>query len=125
MFFIIITILLLLALWLFLKGPVFGAKPEGERLKRIEASPHYSKGQFHNIEFTPQLTDGATIGGVLFDFLFRRSKRRAPAVLKTRKTDLLSLDPGKDVLVWFGHSSYFLQVDRMKCLVDPVLSGNA
>jgi L-ascorbate metabolism protein UlaG (beta-lactamase superfamily) len=125
MFFIIISLLLALALWLFLKGPVFGAKPEGDRLKRIEASPHYSKGKFHNIEFTPQLTEGATFGGVLFDFLFRKSKKRSPEILKTIKTDLLSLDPAKDVLVWFGHSSYFLQVDGKKFLVDPVFSGNA
>jgi L-ascorbate metabolism protein UlaG (beta-lactamase superfamily) len=125
MFFIIITLLLALALWLFLKQPVFGAQPEGERLKRLSRSPHYINGQFQNIEFTPQLTEGGTYAGILFDFLFRRSQSRAPRFLKTHKTDLLSLDPMKDVLVWFGHSSYFLQLDGKKFLIDPVLSGNA
>ena len=28
-------------------------------------------------------------------------------------------------MVWFGHSSYFLQIDGKKILVDPVFSGNA
>jgi len=28
-------------------------------------------------------------------------------------------------LVWFGHSSYFMQVDGKKILVDPVFSGSA
>jgi L-ascorbate metabolism protein UlaG (beta-lactamase superfamily) len=27
--------------------------------------------------------------------------------------------------VWFGHSSYFIQIDGKKILVDPVLSGHA
>jgi L-ascorbate metabolism protein UlaG (beta-lactamase superfamily) len=35
------------------------------------------------------------------------------------------LDSEKDLLVWFGHSSYYMQVDRKKILVDPVLSGSA
>src|SRR5690606_11939984 len=31
----------------------------------------------------------------------------------------------KDLLVWFGHSSYFIQIDGKRILVDPVFSGNA
>jgi len=37
----------------------------------------------------------------------------------------LKLDSNIDVLVWFGHSSYFIQIDGKKILVDPVLSGSA
>lgn len=40
-------------------------------------------------------------------------------------TDLKNLQPEENVLVWFGHSSYFIQVDGMKFLIDPVFSGNA
>lgn len=29
-----------------------------------------------------------------------------------------------DVLVWFGHSSYFMQLDAFTFLVDPVLNEN-
>ncbi|HMG67845.1 MAG TPA: MBL fold metallo-hydrolase, partial [Chitinophagaceae bacterium] len=45
--------------------------------------------------------------------------------LPSVKTDLLHLDPSKNYLVWFGHSSYFIQIDGKKILVDPVFSGNA
>jgi len=38
---------------------------------------------------------------------------------------LWRLAPAENVLVWFGHSSYFLQVDGKRILVDPVLSGRA
>ena len=46
-------------------------------------------------------------------------------MLPSKKTDLKNLDSRKNVLVWFGHSSYFIQVDGKKILVDPVFSGNA
>ena len=41
------------------------------------------------------------------------------------KTDLLNLPIDRDILVWFGHSSYFMQIDGKRILVDPVFSGNA
>ena len=41
------------------------------------------------------------------------------------KTDLSNLPPDQDLLIWFGHSSYFLQLEGNRILVDPVLSGHA
>jgi L-ascorbate metabolism protein UlaG (beta-lactamase superfamily) len=41
------------------------------------------------------------------------------------RRDLLHLSSAENVLVWFGHSSYFLQLDGKRILVDPVLSGRA
>ncbi len=63
---------------------------------------------------------------VLRKFFFDKTANKIPpAPLPSRKTDLLHLDPGSQTLVWFGHSSYFIQVDGKKILVDPVFSGNA
>ena len=60
------------------------------------------------------------------EFLLDKKDRVKPIdLIPSMKTDLLNLDPGKDVLVWFGHSSYFMQVDGKKILVDPVASGAA
>jgi L-ascorbate metabolism protein UlaG (beta-lactamase superfamily) len=39
------------------------------------------------------------------------------------KTDLMNLGRNEDVLVWFGHSSYFIQIDGKKILVDPIFSN--
>lgn len=41
------------------------------------------------------------------------------------KTDLHQLNQEEDLLVWFGHSSYYFQVAGRKILVDPVFSGSA
>ena len=106
--------------------PSFGKKSTGERLEKIKNSPNYKDGQFQNLSHTPDLTDGAGYFTVLKDFLFGKSKRSKPAGrLPSQKTNLLTLEPGENILVWFGHSSYFMQVDGKTILVDPVLSGSA
>lgn len=100
--------------------------PRGERLARIKQSPHFRDGAFQNQRETPQLTDGATYGKVMKEFLFGRPQRSSPSEeIPSMKTDLLNLAHHENVLVWFGHSSYFMQIDGKRILVDPVLSGSA
>jgi hypothetical protein len=124
--FLSIIVLLFSSIWIFMLQPQFGRLPSGERLERIIRSPHYKEGQFQNIHFTPNLVEGVSIFTVMRQFFFGKNKnRKPPGVVPSRKTDLLNLDPHKNSLVWFGHSSYFIQVDGKKILVDPVFSGNA
>ncbi|MEI6946296.1 MBL fold metallo-hydrolase [Paraflavisolibacter sp. H34] len=124
--FLILVLVLVVTVFLYMRQPQFGKAPSGARLERIKRSPHFRDGQFHNLSHTPALTEGATYTGVLKQFLFGRNQRGTPAdSLPSRKTDLLGLDPQEDILVWFGHSSYFLQVGGKRFLVDPVLSGRA
>jgi L-ascorbate metabolism protein UlaG (beta-lactamase superfamily) len=128
---IVLYILLILAIafffgWLFIGTARFGSLASAERLTRIQSSHFYKNGAFQNLSVTPDLTDGATFYTVFRDFLFRNSKRAMPQKsLPSIKTDLHTLKPSENVLVWFGHSSYFMQVDGKKILVDPVFSGNA
>lgn len=82
--------------------------------------------KFQNLSPTPDLAEGVSLFTVLVEFIFKKSKRNKPStVLPSIKTDLLSLNRGENVVVWFGHSSYFLQVDGKRILVDPVFSGAA
>ncbi len=109
-----------------IRQPKFGRPPSGMRFKQVQASSNYKNGSFQNQSITPDLTEGATYYSVLKEFIFGKSKRVKPIdVIPSKKTDLISLDKGKDVLVWFGHSSYFMQVDGKRILVDPVFSGHA
>jgi L-ascorbate metabolism protein UlaG (beta-lactamase superfamily) len=124
--FCFVTALLVAGVYVFLKQPQFGKMPTGERLERIKKSPNYKKGQFQNLNFTPDLAEGVSYFKVLREFIFNKSKRIKPdSVLPSVKTDLLHLNPNEDVLVWFGHSSYFMQLDGKTMLVDPVFSGAA
>lgn len=122
----IIIALLIVATVLFMQGSQFGSEPKGERLKRIEKSPNYKDGKFQNLSNTPDLAEGVSYYKVMKDFFFNKSKRNAPKdSLPSQKTDLLHLNPKENIVVWFGHSSYFMQVDGKTILVDPVFSGHA
>src|SRR5262245_20282345 len=125
-FFVLIIVFFVLGVWIFMQLPQFGKLPSGERLERIKKSPQYREAQFQNMHFTPNLVEGVSMITLIRQFFFTKNKNRnPPGVLPTKKTDLLNLDPSKNCLVWFGHSSYFIQIDGKKILVDPVFSGNA
>ncbi|MEZ5195973.1 MAG: MBL fold metallo-hydrolase [Bacteroidales bacterium] len=112
---LLIISLLSLSVYIFMQHPKFGRLPAGERLERIKESPNYKDGKFQNLRFTPDLTEGETIFTVLRDFLFTKKPRLKPIdSIPSMKTDLLNLDSGMDLLVWFGHSSYFIQIDGKK-----------
>jgi L-ascorbate metabolism protein UlaG (beta-lactamase superfamily) len=123
---LIVIALIALSIWIFMHTARFGKLPSGERLERIKKSINYREGQFQNIHHTPDLAEGVGFFTVMRKFFFGKSKRSKPATtLPSIKTNLLSLDPNQNVLVWFGHSSYFIQIDGKKILVDPVFSGAA
>ena len=104
----------------------FGKTANGALLELIKRSPNYKDGSLQNLSPTPSLTEGASYSSVLMGFMFRKKKRIKPKdKLPSKKTDLHNPGRDEDVLVWFGHSSYFIQVDGKRLLVDPVFSGSA
>lgn len=115
-----------LLVFLFFQHPQFGKLPTGKQLERIKQSANYNKGQFWNQVATPALAKNTNYWMVITKLLFQATPRKRPtAALPTLKTDLKNLSPHENVLVWFGHSSYFIQAEGLKILVDPVLSCNA
>jgi len=121
-----ITCLLVAAFFLYLRHPLFGALPQGERLARVEASPNYRDGAFQNLVDTPFLTEGATQLSIRIDnFLAEKGAPRPEQAIPTQKTDLRALDPSRDLAVWLGHSSWYVQLDGKRILIDPVFSDHA
>ena len=63
---------------------------------------------------------------VLFNFFFSKVENATPKkkfhFTKNRFNKILK--PNENIYVWMGHSSYFLQIDGKKILVDPVFSGS-
>lgn len=104
----------------------FGKNPTGEGLEKIENSPNYKGGKFQNLMTASQINGNNTLSMKFNDFLFNKSKRIKPSSpLPSIKTDLKTLKSGENVMIWFGHSSYFLQIHGKKILIDPVLSESA
>jgi Predicted Zn-dependent hydrolases of the beta-lactamase fold len=113
--------LLIVVSVVFLTCPNFGQVPKGKSLERIKKSPNYYDGSFHNKHVTPQLTSGKSYFATAIDFLFTKKERLRPErELPVIQSDLWQMNREDDWLVWFGHSSYLLQVDGIRVLVDPV-----
>ena len=123
---LILIIVIVATVIAFMQQAKFGKLPVGERLETIKKSPNYKNGSFQNQSITPDLTEGASFFSVGKEFFFGDKKRHKPVdEIPSIKTNLLTLNIQEDVLVWFGHSSYFMQIDGKRILVDPVLSGAA
>ncbi|WP_240485968.1 MBL fold metallo-hydrolase [Anditalea andensis] len=106
--------------------PQFGKAPKGKRLEMLQQSPNYKNGEFQNIHFTPMVSEGYSMSGVMYDFIFSKFPRTVPATeIPSIRTSLKNLDRTDNVLIWFGHSSYFIQLNGIRFLIDPVFSGNA
>ena len=104
----------------------FSKNPSGKRLARTEKSSNYKDGKFVNLSETPVWAGDGSVIVEAFKFMFKKVEFRNPVdTIPIVKTDLMALDPKTDVLVWLGHSSYFMQMAGKKILVDPVLCGNA
>ena len=104
----------------------FGKLPDGERLARIQASPNWRDGKFHNETATPMYTNGKSFLSVLWEYLFvKHSETKPERALPVVNTDLKALKSDEDVVIWLGHSSWFMQIDGHKILIDPVFSSYA
>ena len=105
----------------FMNQRSFGHLPQGERLERIKRSPHYRNGAFQNQHPTELMTSGKDRWAAMWEFLFSKQERLRPsAPIPVVKTDLKQLAKDRDWMVWFGHSSYLLQLSGKHILVDPV-----
>ena len=100
----------------------FGKLPSGNRLELIKKSPNYKNGQFQNELPTTVMTGKEGMLKATWKFLTDKPKNTEPSQpVPSVKTDLTKLSRDKDFIVWFGHSSYLLQVNGKRILVDPVL----
>lgn len=105
----------------FTNRPDFGQLPRGERLEKIKRSPHYHDGEFRNLSPTDLMTSDKGRFRTMWEFLFSQKEGLVPTEpIPAVKTDLTKLNSADDLMVWFGHSSYLLQLKGKRILVDPV-----
>ena len=110
----------------YLQHPKFGALPAGTHLRLIERSPHYVDGTFQNLIDTPMRTQDTSLASNMMSMLLDRDPNLRPSTaLPSTRVDLKALPPQEDVVVWMGHSSYFVQLGGKRILIDPVFSTNA
>ncbi len=99
-----------------------GARPTGERLARMQRSPQFRDGVFHNPVPTPMMTGG------MWNMLrgqFGKEQRVPPRPIPvvTRTPNDYATPPASGLRVtWFGHASTLIEIDGRRVLVDPVWS---
>ncbi len=109
-----------------LSQPKFGRHPDGERLELIRASPNHEDGEFKNTVPTQTLQDGQSTMKIMWNGLFAPRVRLKPETpLPAVKTDIETLDIERDVVIWLGHSSFYIQLGGRRILVDPIFSDYA
>jgi L-ascorbate metabolism protein UlaG (beta-lactamase superfamily) len=105
----------------FTRTAPFGAEPEGERKKRVEASPNWRDGAFRNPQ--PLWIDifGAMRGA--FTSASDDATPRDPVDVVRTDPAAFAAAPASGVRVtWFGHSSALIEVDGARILTDPIWS---
>lgn len=110
----------------YLRQPLFGALPHGERQQRIVGSPNYVDGAFMNQVATAMRTTDQSEWSMWVETICGGGGHPRPlGNLPVIKTNLKALDPNEDLIIWLGHSSYFVQLGGQRILIDPVFSTNA
>lgn len=103
----------------------FGKLPSGERLERIHGSAHYQGGEFQYTEPTALWTGEASVTDWIKEMIFGGPEGTRPAhPLPVNAVDLRTLPKEENLIVWLGHSSYFMQLGGKRFLIDPVLSSH-
>jgi len=108
---------------LVLAWPAFGRSADGERLARMQRSPQWKNGQFHNRE--PIINDIAGMLTGLFDV--------SPVASPSTPMPIERVDPGRFEsapssglrVTWFGHSSILIEIDGQRVLTDPMWSEHS
>ncbi len=109
---------------LFLSQEKFGRLPQGERLARIRQSPNFDGKTFVNLDTTRTMVSEKSKFQIWKDFLIgdgNAAVRVPDTALTVIRTDLKALPRDKDWLVWFGHSSYLMNLSGKTFLIDPIL----
>ena len=123
MIFIIITLILVTLIFVFLNRKEFGSLPEKNV---IEKSSNYKDGAFQNVIPTEVSTSNKSTIAIFYDFLFKKPLNGEPKEpLPSIKTDIKNIPLDENVFIWLGHSSFFLRLNGITFLIDPIFSNYA
>ena len=105
-----------------------GARAQGLRLERMQASPRWTEQGFRNLHpITPGLRDPAVPFPSLKDFLCGGTRRVPGAPLPSLDPRPAWQQPPSTGLraTWLGHSTVLIEIDGHRVLTDPVWGQRA
>jgi L-ascorbate metabolism protein UlaG (beta-lactamase superfamily) len=102
-----------------------GTKAEGTRMERMMRSPQFTGAGFEN---PMPMSEPRNPIPILFEFLLSSNENREPVdpipVVERQASDFVSI-PDDLRVTWFGHSSFLVELDGVRLLVDPMWGERA
>jgi L-ascorbate metabolism protein UlaG (beta-lactamase superfamily) len=123
-----LLMILAIGIYMFLQTPIFGEHPNDEQIKSFAVSPQFNSKteEFQNRrpEVFAEMRANMSIPTMLAEWFEDRSGGRPEQLLPEVKPDLNAfLVPSDDTkLIWFGHSSFLLNMSGTIIMVDPMFS---
>ncbi|WP_057936747.1 MBL fold metallo-hydrolase [Algoriphagus resistens] len=118
----IVLILFLVGVLFVNFSPEFGGSPSKQKIAQFEKLDYFENGKFSNLMPTNMDMDFAEAIKMLPEFFKNDPTRRPDFKLPIAYRDSLELvvDDHPTRLVWFGHSTFLLQIDGKTILIDPM-----
>jgi L-ascorbate metabolism protein UlaG (beta-lactamase superfamily) len=90
--------------------------------KRYALSPNFENGKFRNLQPTRMSMSARDMMKTLAEFIEGGEGRTPKEKIQVRHPEpaFIAAPNGSTRLVWFGHSSFLLQIDGMNLLIDPM-----
>lgn len=114
-----------LLICVFFQQASFGQSPRGERRERILKSTNYKDGAFQNQLPTKVRAENASFFRFMKEFMKSHPNTRPNGVFAIDSLQLPTQTDTATTVQWLGHSSFFIQCDQTRILVDPVFSQYA
>jgi L-ascorbate metabolism protein UlaG (beta-lactamase superfamily) len=100
--------------------PTFGGNPSKDHKAHYSSYENYRNGKFRNDTPTNMNMSFSTILSLLKDSMKGNKDRSPRGPITISSVDWYKIKEGQDSLVWFGHSTFFLNLDGKKILLDPM-----
>ncbi|WP_419212885.1 MBL fold metallo-hydrolase [Maribacter sp. X9] len=118
-----VVVFLLLSVFLFtVLSPQFGGKPTEKQRERYTTSPQYTNGKFSNTGGVDSKLGFKDILKTMKGYFVPRPNTIPDKNITVKKIDSTDIATytGATRLIWFGHSTFLVQVKGKNILIDPM-----
>jgi L-ascorbate metabolism protein UlaG (beta-lactamase superfamily) len=114
----LLIVLFIVGAYIYMHLPMFGSLPSGQRLERIKKSPNCQNRKFYN-KYMPLPQHNIDTSS----HHNAKTQWTPDHPIISFKTNIKEINRNNNVLIWFGHSSFFIQVNGIRFLFDPVFNN--
>jgi L-ascorbate metabolism protein UlaG (beta-lactamase superfamily) len=122
---LLILLIVIISILFINLSPQFGGKANKEELKRYSQSEHFKGEEFFNlggIKNDMSAGDMVKALGGLFKKIPNAVPKNALPVPDLDSTQVVNYN-GKTQFIWFGHSTFLLQINKLNILIDPMFGA--